>query len=187
MSNTDITPPRTKRGLDPQTAAELADLLHEISSDPKSRKLVAQAIKAAKPDSPHAGAFKDVEIEERFETLRQEQADQRIKDQQAEIVRAMNAKRQGLLDGSGGRKYGEDDIKKIEALMERKGIVDYDDGATLYAATLPPVEPKAPADAPPQHGATWEFPEMDKFGKDPVKASRDIAHQMIGEFMRKRG
>ena len=87
-------------------------------------------------------------------------------------------------DGSGPN-HDEDAVSKIEALMQKKGITDYEDGRILYAATLPPESPKPPADLAP-HGATWEFPEWSTFGKDPVKASRNIAHQVISEFQQRK-
>ena len=100
----------------------------------------------------------------------------------------LESKRRALLTGGPdgqGRKYSEDDLKKIEDLMQKKGISDYDDGATLYAATLPPVDP-SPMSEVPEHGATWEFPEWAKFGENPDKAARNTAHSMIKDFMRKR-
>ena len=180
---------RTKRGLDLGTAADLADLFHELSQNKETRKIVAQAVKKLKPDSPHAMAFADVEQEDRFEAFKREQEEREIKRQNDEILARMNARRAALLTGGpdgSGRKYSEDDVKNIEALMQKKGISDYDDGATLYAATLPPLDPQPGIDIPPQQGATWEIPEFAKFGTDPVRASRDTAHQVITEFMRKR-
>jgi hypothetical protein len=189
MGSPPPVPTRTRRGLDPAVAAELGDLLHELSQDPKTRKQIAKAIKAAKPDSPHARAFVDVDTEDAIDQLRRENEERETKRQQDSIVERMNTQRSRLLTGGddgAGRKYGEDDVKAIEALMQRKGIVDYDDGATLYAATLPPTDPRPGRDIPEQHGTTWEFPEWAKYGADPVKASRDTAHQVITEFMRKR-
>lgn len=180
---------RTKRGLDLATAAELGDLLHELTHDKKTRKAIAAAIKTIKPDSPHAAAFADVDVEDRFETFKREQEEAALKRQQDDLLARMNAKRAALLTGGpdgSGRKYGEDDVKKIEELMQKKGITDYDDGATLYAATLPPLDPKPGVDLPVQHGATWEFPEWAKFGPNPDKAARETATSVITEFMRKR-
>jgi len=180
---------RSKRGLDLTTAAALGDLLHELSQDKRTRKLIAKAIKDVKPDSPDAQAFADVDVEDRFESFRAEQEQKELKRAQDAMLAQMNAKRSALLTGGpdgAGRKYGEDDVKKIEEMMQRKGITDYEDGATLYAATLPPIDPRPGDDMPAQHGATWEFPEWGKFGTDPVKASRDTAHTVITEFMRKR-
>ena len=171
---------RTKRGLDLATAADLADLLHELSHDKETRKAIGKIIKQKKPDSPHAAAFSDIDIEDKFEEFTRKQE---------EIVRQMNAKRAALITGGpdgSGPKYTEDQVKEIESLMQKKGITDYDDGKVLYAATLPPIDPRPGTDIPDVHGATWEFPEWAKFGADPVKASRDTAHTVITEFMRKR-
>jgi hypothetical protein len=186
---TDVQNTRTRRGLDLQTAAELGDLLHELTHDKKFRGKLGRLIKEAKPESPHAAAFSDIDVEDRFESFKAEQEAKALLQQQEDIMRRMNERRAALLSGGpdgSGRKYAEDDIKKIETLMQSKGLTDYDDGATLYAATLPPVDPRPGADIPAQHGSTWEFPEWSKFGADPVKASRDTAHTVITEFMRKR-
>ena len=179
---------RSKRGLPLQVAAELGDLLHELTHDPKARGEIGRVIRKVRPDSPHAAAFADLENEDRITAFEQKQADKELKAQQQAVLDRMNAQRASLLTGGQdgqGRKYSEEDIGKIEALMQKKGITDYDDGATLYAATLPPVNPK-PENLPQQHGATFEFPEWSTFGKDPVRASRNIAHQVIDEFQRKR-
>ena len=173
--------------LSPEAQADLANLFYTLSQDPKTRAKIGRIVREARPDTPHAMAFKDVEIEERFESFEEQQTAKELKRQQDEVLSRMNAQRARLLTAEdGGRQYSEDDVKKIEALMQRKGISDYEDGATLYAATLPPVDPR-PGDEPiPQHGSTWEFPRWSDFGADPIKASRNEAHQAITELMRKR-
>jgi len=180
---------RSKRGLDLGVAAELGDLLHELTHDPKVRGKIGRVIREARPDSPHAAAFADVVQEDKFEAFKREQEEREIKAQQKAVVDAMNVKRAALISGGEdgqGRKYSEDDVKKIEALMQTKGITDYDDGATLYAATLPPASPQ-PADHAPKHGATWEFPEWAKFSKNHQLAARDTAYAVIDEFRRRAG
>jgi hypothetical protein len=175
--------------LSPEAQADLANLFYALSQDPKTRKEIGRLVRKARPDTPHAMAFKDVEIEEKFETWEEQQAAKDIERRNSEMLREMNAKRARLLTGDpdgGGRQYSEDDVKKIEALMQRKGITDYEDGATLYAATLPPVDPSPGHDVPIQHGATWEFPAWDKFAQNPDKAARNEAHSAITELMRKR-
>jgi len=177
---------RTPRGLDPAVAAELGDLLHELTHNKETRGVIASAIRKVKPESAHAQAFKDIEIEEKFEALKKEKEDAEIKAAQAEVVQRLNRQRRKLIDGDGdGRKWSEDEVKGIEALMQQKGISDYADGATLYAATLPPSSPQPGGDNPPPSGG-FTFPEFDKYKDDPIRASRDMAHQVIGEFMRKR-
>lgn len=178
---------RTKRGLDFDTAAGLADLLHELSHNKETRKGIAALIKKARPDSTYAAAFADVDVEDKFENFKAEQEAKDIKRQQDQILARMNRQRSGLLTGGedgSGRKYSEEDVGKIEALMTKKGLSDYEDAAILYASTLPPDNPQPGRDVPAPHGSTWEFPEWSKFGADPVKASRDTANQVITEFMR---
>ena len=174
---------------DPMVQEDLTKLFLSLAHNPKTRKAIAKAVKEIAPDSPHAQAFSDVDVEDKFEAFKREQEEKDIQRQRDDMLAGMNRKRSALLTGGpdgSGRKYGEDDLKKIETMMQQKGISDYDDGATLYAATLPPIDNTPSSEMPAQHGATWEFPEWSKFGVDPVKASRDTANSVISEFMRKR-
>jgi len=171
--------------IDPNVAQDLARLMLDLSHDKAVRKDIGRLVKKAKPDSPHAAAFADVDVEDKFAEFQRKQEERELKAQQDSIVARMNAQRRKLIDGDdSGRKYSEDDVKKIEALMEKKGLTDYEDAAVLYAATQPPVT--KPIEGPPVHGTTWEMPEFAKFGKDPVRASREVAQQVIQEFQRKR-
>lgn len=172
----------------PEVAADLSALFLKLSHDPKTRKLIAKAVKEGAADSAHAKAFVDVDLEDRFEKFTSDQEQRDLQKQQNEMLAQMNRKRAALLTGGddgSGRKWNEDDIQGIEKTMQKYGITDYEAGATLHAATLPPIDPR-PGEEIPQHGSTWEFPEWGKFGADPVKASRDTAHTVISEFMRKR-
>lgn len=174
--------------IDPVVAQDLARLALDLSHNPETRREFAKVVRKAKPNTPHAQAFADVEIEDKFESFRAEQEQKEIKQQQDATLRRMNNQRAGLLSGGddgAGRKYSEDDVKKIETLMEKKGLTDYEDAAILYAATLPPENTK-PSNQVPRTGTTWEFPEFAKFGKDPKRASYEIAEQVIDEFARKR-
>ena len=95
----------------------------------------------------------------------------------------MEAQRARLLEGEeGGRRYSEDDIKKIEDLMQKKGLIDYEDGATLWAATEP--QP-GPLDEDPVRSSTWEIPQFARFKDDPAKASKEIAYEVIREIQQK--
>lgn len=189
MTDTSGVPQRTKRGLDYNVAAELGDLLHELTQDKKFRAKIGRVIKEAKPESAHAQAFADVDLEDRQEAWERKQEEKEIKAAQERAVARMAAQRESLLTGGAdgaGRKYSEEDVKKIEALMERKGLTDYDDAATLYAATLPPIT--KPENEPMRHvhGETWEIPEFAKFAKDPRAASFAIAREAIDELARRK-
>ena len=184
----DIGQTRSKRGLSIDVAAELGDLLYELTHDKKTRAKIGRIIKEAKPDSQHAAAFKDIELEDRLEAFERTQEERSIDEARKAAVARMENQRARLLTGGDdgdGRKYSEDDVKQIEALMEKKGIVDYDDGAVLYAAINP--QPGPLDNEPIAPGATWEFPEFAKFKDDPVKASREVAFQAIRELRNRRG
>lgn len=175
--------------LDQATAIKLGNLFAGLAHNPKTRAQIARAVREAHPDSPEARSFSDIDQEQKFESFKAEQEKRELERQQAAVLERMNQQRAGLLNGGPdgqGRKYSADDVTKIEALMQKKGITDYDDGATLYAATLPP-ENQRPGPGPEAvHGTTWEFPEWAKFGKDPQRASREVANEVITELMRKR-
>jgi hypothetical protein len=174
--------------IDDASAARLGHMFVEMAHG-KERRTVAKAVRAHAPGSPEARSFADVEQEERFEAFKAEQEQKEVERQRGEVLANMERQKRRLLSGGedgSGRKYSEDDMKAIEALMQKKGMIDYEDAATLYAATLPPDSPKPGRDIPESHGATWEFPEWAKFGPDPVKASRDTANQVITELMRQR-
>jgi hypothetical protein len=178
-----------RSGLSMQTAVELGVLFKELAHDKKQRRKAAEMVREAKPDSPHAAAFSDIEQDDKFEAFKKEQADRELEHQRQEVLARMNRQRAGLLTGGpdgAGRKYSEDDIKKIEDLMSKKGMHDYDDGATLYAATLPPVEPGDPGGPPIAHGQRWEIPQLKDWAKNPAKMANDQAHKVIAELMHKR-
>lgn len=174
--------------IDPAVAADLAKLALELSHNKDTRRDFGKLVKKAMPTSRHAAAFSDVDLEDKFESFEKRQEEKEIERQKQSVLDRLNAQRRSLLTGGGngeGRKYSEDDVKKIEDLMQKKGISDYEDGAVLYASTLPPENTK-PTNLPPQHGTTWEFPEFARFSPDPVKASREIAGEVIAEFQRNR-
>jgi len=185
-------PQFSKRGLPLATATELGDLLHELTHSKAGRRRVAELIREVMPDSPHAQAFNDVDIEEKFEKFKEEQEADRLRRESEAVNRELARQRNALLTGGPdgqGRKYTEEQVVQIEDLMVKRGVRSYDDGATLYAATNPPVDPDH--ESAPQHGATYEFPTIgnlsfEEFAKAPDRASRNMAHQLIGEFQRRK-
>jgi hypothetical protein len=175
--------------LDPTVAADLGQLAYELGHDPKTRKAFGKLVREAKPDSPHARAFSDVELEGRFEAFEQKQAEKELEAQQAAVVANMNRQRQNLLTGGpdgSGPKYDDETVKKIEKFMEDNGITNYAHGAVLYANENPPLTPPGDDPIPNMHGDRWEIPEFEKFNKDPDGAARSTAYQVIKEFRQKR-
>jgi hypothetical protein len=188
------TPQRSRRGLDLATAAELGDLLHELShhKDKAARRKVGKLIKEYLPDSPHAQAFTDVDLQDQFDTFKEEQEADRLRRESEAVNRELARQRNALLTGGAdgeGRKFTEDQVKEIETLMQTRGVRSYEDGATLYAATNPPVDPTH--EQAPRHGTTYEFPTIggmsfDDFAKNPSLASRNMAHELIDEINRRK-
>ena len=64
--------------IDPNVAQDLARLALDLSHDKKTRKAFAKIVREAKPDSPHAAAFADVEVEDKFEAFKSDYEDGRI-------------------------------------------------------------------------------------------------------------
>lgn len=181
--------PQPKPQLDPNVAADLARLALDLSHDPKTRRAFGKLVKEAKPDSVHARAFSDVDLEDKFDAFERKQADKELKAQQDAVLSHLNQQRQNLLTGGpdgGGPKYDEDTVKKIEKFMEDNGITNYAHGAVLYANENPPLTPPSDDIPQAQYGDKWELPEFDKFAKDPDSAARSTAYQVIKEFRQKR-
>ena len=178
-----------KPQIDPAVAADLAQLALKLSHDPKTRKQFGKLVKEAQPDSPHARAFTDVDLDDKFTAFEQRQAERELKAQQDAVVARLNAQRQNLLTGGpdgSGPKYDEDTVKKIEKFMEDNGIVNYQHGAVLYANENPALRPPPEDEAPPMHGDRWTIPDFEKFKDDPDGAARSTASAVIREFRQKR-
>lgn len=175
--------------IDPTVAADLARLALDLSHDPKTRKAFGKLVKEAKPDSPHARAFTDVDLEDKFTAFEERQAAKELEAQQKAVVERMNRDRQYLLTGGPdgtGPKYDEETVKKIEAYMQANGIPSYPHGAILYANENPPLTPPSEDDVPPMHGDKWTIPDFDRFKEDENTAARTVAAEVIRGFRQKR-
>jgi hypothetical protein len=175
--------------LDPAVAADLGQLAYELGHDPKTRKEFGKLVKTAKPDSPHARAFADVDLEDKFAAFEEKQAKKELEAQQQAYLANMNRQRQNLLTGGAdgkGPKYAEDEVKKIEKFMEENGITNYAHGAVLYANENPPLSPPDNDPPPNMHGDRWTIPDFEKFKDDPDGAARNVAYGVIKEFRQKK-
>lgn len=182
----------TTAPLPPAQAAALAGLFMQLAHNKDTRASIAKAVKKAAPDSPHAAAFMDIDIEERFQQEKDEREAARIKDEGERRVAKMESDRAALLAGDlpGVAKYDEKQVAEIEKIMQANGTTDYKVGAILYAHENP-TPSSDPKYTPTKHGATWEFPTLgnmafSEFAKDPTKAARDGAYADIESFNRKR-
>ena len=184
---------KTPVQLDPATMADLSGLFYELAHDPKTRKGIAKLVKEKYPD--RAQAFADVDTQEQIEALRAEQAEK----EQLQEGRRLQSERQKQRDTliTSGR-YGEDQVKEIEQIMERFGsTIDYEAAAVLYAHEKPPANPQEGPPDDQRMGATWEFPTVNgkdgkpipfaEFAKNPNSAAQNAAYQVITEFTTRSG
>jgi hypothetical protein len=175
--------------LDPKVAEDLGNLAYELGHDPKTRKAFGKLVREAKPDSLHARAFSDVDIEDKFEAFKKEQADKELKAQQDAYLTQMNQQRQNLLTGGldgNGPKYNEEQVKQIEKYMQDHGLTNYDHGRILWANENPPLAPPDNDPPPNMHGDKWTIPDFEKFKDDPDGAARNVAYGVIKELRQKR-
>src|SRR5215475_7827003 len=135
--------------------ADLASLAYELGHNPKTRSELAHLVNKVNPARARA-SFPDVVQEERFKTL-QRKVEDLVDVNGARAAKArLDAQKAGLKE-----RYSDEEIGKIEQVMDRFGTHDYEAGAVLYAHQNgggdPRDMPPDPADRP---GATWEFPTV---------------------------
>ena len=165
--------------------ADLASLLYELGHNPQTREGLARLVNVVDPQRARA-SFPDVVNRHQFAAL-ERKIDQRLATEQAEKQKARyDEQRNGLKD-----RYSEEQIGEIQKEMARAGVVDWNDGAVLYAAKNPESDPRyQPPDQVPT--AKWEFPTVNgrdgkpmsfkDFAADPRTASMNAAYAVIKEF-----
>ena len=181
--------------LSPAEMERLSRMYHELAHNPKTRKTIAKLTKENFPDEVAATTFADVDNEERIEALRTEQFEREQLAEGRRIQAELHKQRNALIETG---RYGEDQVKEIEKIIERHGsAINYETAAILYSHENPPSNPQ---DGPPDDqrmGATWEFPTVNgkdgkaipfsDFAKDPNSAAHNAAYQVITEFKKRSG
>src|SRR5260221_14599674 len=101
--------------VDDATLIELGKLQLQLAGNPKTRK---QALKLVKEINPSFVMPADIAQVELTETVDQRFAERDANDAAKETKANLERSRKGLPDGTliEGRKYTEDDVKKIDAL-----------------------------------------------------------------------
>lgn len=168
--------------LRPLTEAEKLDIevgkmMRRVAANPKTRRQVYQTLKQADPSV----RWPDQDIEDFKEEWLKKQDEERIARKAAEDKAEMEKQRATFLE-----RYGEEDLKKIEKLMEKHAIFDYEVAAKLYAAEAPP--PTQGNEAYGSAGSTrWEMPSDKELLDNPTKWADKMARQTIAEFRQQRG
>ena len=159
--------------------ADLAALMYELGHNPQTRGTIAEAVHRVDPQRARA-SFPDVVQQRQFAAL-ERKIDQRLATEAAEKQKARyDDQRAALRD-----RYSEEQLGEIQKEMARAGVVDWNDGAVLYAAKNPESDPRyQPPDQVPT--AKWEFPTVNgrdgkpmsfkDFAADPRTASMNADH-----------
>jgi hypothetical protein len=176
--------------LAPQEMERLSTLFHQLAHNKDTRGPLARMVKHI--GSPVAGAFTDVELEDKFAALRKEFHDERMK-AQIDAAAAAQARQKAELKKANRT---DDEIADIEKVMAKFGLSDYTAGAKLYDADNPRMTTDKDKPDPWSNTGVWEFPtlpdrdgkmmDFKSFSKDPMAATRAAAYRTIDEFTRTR-
>ena len=91
--------PAPAHKLDPATAEDLAQLAFELAHNKDTRKPFGQLVRKALPESKHARAFSDLDVEDKFEAFKGDLEKEKIEAQREKILQRMNAQRHRLIAG----------------------------------------------------------------------------------------
>jgi len=165
-----------------KTRDEMAALLHELRTNPRTSKAVARQIKELYPNA----RFSDLEtadlksyVDNKLEAI--EIAKEREEAQARwEAERNRVAQRFARADGT----IDETHMAKIDAIVKQNNYaIGFDTAAKLYAAEMPAPKPQP---EPWQQAQYWQKPNMKGFQENPGKWMRDEANKTITEIMSQR-
>lgn len=148
-------------------------LLQGMQGDARTRRPLLQMIKTLAPGVPIPELDAAAPVLSEVEATRKAVADMRAEVEQdraamkaAEIERSVTAtierERQKLADAG----YGDEEIKAVEELMEKRGIADYEAASALFEKLNPDLGAEGPGIAP--------HPSAYLLGGDQNKESQDL-------------
>lgn len=168
MSDKDAKP-----ALSSEAQAQLSELALALAHNPKTRKKFVGLVKEIDPSR----RFPDVETDQIREDMEKEFEKRDQAREAARVKERMESQRESLKS-----RYEDKDIEEIEKLMEKKGISDYEDGATLYSAVNKPAKPTHDIKS-----HAWEMPTVDrKDFNNLTQISRKKAYEAIDDLQTKR-
>ena len=131
---------------------QLKELVGSMLKNPEARRRVLEAQKIVKPDTaiPELDAAKPVQdavaaLGTKFDEALKEIREEREKEKEdARMAKLQTRWRDGqnFLREHG---YNEEGIKKVEELMEARGIASHEDAAKIFEFDNPPLPPATPA------------------------------------------
>lgn len=162
--------------LRPMTQAErdalaMGNLMRKLAANPKTRGPLINLVTSQDPSA--ARHFPDHQVEQLRRQIIADKQKEKLEREAAETKSKLEAKRKDLLD-----RYGEDNVKGIETLMEKHGLHDYDLGARLYSAE----NNQGSARLEPPRSSRWTMPDDKKLLENPSDWANETAHTVINEL-----
>jgi hypothetical protein len=157
-----------------ETRQKLGDLLLKLRSNPKTAKTVAKAIQELDP----AIRFPDVEHDELREYVDKRLQEAEEQREREELERRLAMQRRKVMEGFGpDPETQKKHIERVEQLMKKYNLFDYEAAAKLYAAENPPPPPK-----PERPSANWEAPKTKELFENLLGYEREQAYRVIDEL-----
>ena len=121
--------------LSKETLAEIGTLALKLRHNPKTKRSFTKLVKEVAPDI----SFPDADIDDLRDEIIADRAKEKEDRENERLTARLAAERNEL-----AHNYDEENLKKIEDVMVKKGLSSYQDAAVLYAHENPPV-PARPA------------------------------------------
>jgi hypothetical protein len=161
--------------LSDQTTKELADLLVRLRKNPKTSNKVARLINEVDPTIK----FPDVETEDLRRELMGQIDELKNERERDAALRKIAAGRRRV-----AQSFGEDPeiqsrhLAGVEEVIERTGLIDYEEAAKIYAYEQPKPEPRPE----PFMGQQWQAPDTKGLFENPIAWARNEANKAIKEI-----
>lgn len=154
------------------TSQKARDTLAALMKHPTARRKVLEAYKEVKPDEaiPELDSQQPIlaevaaakaDLEARVKKFEDDQA-KRDDDNRKRELSSRWSEGQKLLRTE--HRYTDEGIKAVEEMMEKKGIVDHEDGRLLFEAIHPPQQPITP-----NGSGAWNFLDVPSDGSEDLK------------------
>lgn len=162
--------------MDAQTVQELAALGMQLAGSPETRQQYLSLVKQVRPDLPMPELETSRRIDDATQKLRDEiaemKAEQSRRDAAEEVARSRgDLVKRGLAS--------EDDIAKIEEMMLKDGIMNYETAARYYQNQR---QLAAPTPSVANSRAFAPLVNMNEFFKNPRTAAMNAADEVFREL-----
>lgn len=165
---------------DEVTTRSLAALAAKVGNNPKTRLRALELFKEVEPNR----RIPELETRDQVQAVRDELAAEKQERAQEKMTQTLERQKRKLTRDrdKGGFGLNAEDVTKVEALMEKHSLVDYDIAARVYMAE------RETADGTPasyEEANTMQLPGDKALFADPTKWAQGEAHRAITEAMKR--